>query len=203
MATVGEVAAKLRAIAEQFRETTRHVLTTRVSASEAVAKVRATTQGTGSEMPGDGCGAVEQGNERLEEAATAFNAGVEILERYVANLDGGGAGGGTDPGPRTAPAPEARPTGPPWRSHPPVPDFVPDRPNERCIEETRKVGWPVNRDGVVSARGRLYDVDGRPITGTVKAGTDGPAAKARDLKEPWAGSSPRNGDTKTKWLMGL
>lgn len=95
---------------------------------------------------------------------------------------GGGGRGGAPPGPPPTPAP---PPEPPWSRHPPVPGFRPDRPHPTCMDETRRVGWPVNRNGRVSARGRLYDAYGRPITGTVQAGT-GPADHARDLQEPWA-----------------
>lgn len=73
----------------------------------------------------------------------------------------------------------------PWRDREALPGFRPDRPHGTAIEQTRRVGWPVKRDGNVPARGMLFDSDGRPITGTVQAGK-GPADRAQGLKEPWA-----------------
>jgi len=61
------------------------------------------------------------------------------------------------------------------------------RPHPGAVEALRRVGWPKNSDGKTSARGHLYDEDGRRIDGVevMKAHRKGQAPPCDDLKEPW------------------
>ncbi|MFG3338553.1 DddA-like double-stranded DNA deaminase toxin [Glycomyces sp. NPDC048151] len=137
---------------------------------------------------------IERTAERLTTAADSLAEGQALARAIADRLQSAlaaaeaartGNGDGRPPVSTSTPEPSQQPRRHPWADHPPVPGFKPSVPHKTCIEETRRVGWPVNKNGRVAARGRLYDSDGRPITGTVQAG-NGPAAKATDLKEPWA-----------------
>ncbi|MCC3762592.1 hypothetical protein K3N28_05850 [Glycomyces sp. TRM65418] len=182
MPSIDTLITTIRSMIDRSRE----LLTQLGNTKDQIAEVRGRVAALGFEN----CAALlDTLSDRMGESqAQAVGVG-ERLEAALAAVEGARGQGGTG----TAGSNKAIPATPtpspepdrPWSRNSPVPNFRPDRPNPTCIEETRRVGWPINRNGRVSARGRLYDRDGRPITGTVQAGT-GPADHARDLREPWA-----------------
>lgn len=131
--------------------------------------------------------AVEESQARASSIGTRLRGTLAAAQALSGN-------GGSAPPPQSGGSASPQPPERPWSTNPPVRGFRPERPHPTCIEQTRRVGWPLNHNGRVSARGRLYDADGRPITGTVQAGA-GPATHTTGLREPWA-SDPR---MTTRW----
>ncbi len=114
----------------------------------------------------------------LGELHTVLTDSSSTLDDVHAKLDAlkglvaaGGAG-------RASPALKAGP--------PRLRDFAPQRPAADGTKAVERLGWPRNAEGRISARGLLYDRDGRPlIEKPLRAVKRGPAADGSDLVEPW------------------
>ncbi|MEU5874207.1 DddA-like double-stranded DNA deaminase toxin [Glycomyces sp. NPDC047369] len=181
MSRLSDLLQRLRAIIHDARTASGALNDAQDQIELAARTAGAATTGSTNPLVDTGLGQLKSVQQRIAASQVLIAAGADAMEQYRTYL-GGGAGGTSRPPPATATG--ARPARP-WESHRPVPGFRPDRPNGTCIDQTRSVGWPLNRNGRTSARGRLYDAHGRPITGTVRAGP-GPADAATDLHEPWS-----------------
>jgi hypothetical protein len=158
---------------------TRHLLTGLSASKNQAADVSDRLAALGIENKSAQLEAVADTIETAQAQTTSLSSRLEAALAAIETARGiAGSGSRSAGGSTTAPRY-------PWSNRPPVPDFHPARKNSTCIEEVRRVGWPRNREGRIAARGRLYDAEGRPITGTIEAGR-GPADAAADLKEPWA-----------------
>jgi hypothetical protein len=182
MSGLSDLLAHLRAIISDVRTTSTSLKNIQDQIEQVARAADAATTGSANAHAGTGLTHLHNAQRRLTESQGLIAAGADAMEQYIAGplLSGAGAGSGAPPAPVAGDRPER-----PWESHPPLAGFRPDRPHRACIEQTRNVGWPVNRNGRIAARGRLYDTQGRPISGTVRAGP-GPADTAADLREPWA-----------------
>lgn len=84
--------------------------------------------------------------EALEDAERHARGGREAFEDYLRLIYATPASGGSEPEPRRVKAG--------WRSN---------RAHPRALEAIKRVGWPKNAEGKVSARGLLYDKHGNEI----------------------------------------
>ena len=77
-----------------------------------------------------------------------------------------------------------RPAG---REHPGWDGFTHRRPHPGAVESLRRHGWPKNDAGRTSARGHLYDSEGRRVDSTdvMRPHRKGHAPPCEDLREPW------------------
>lgn len=66
-------------------------------------------------------------------------------------------------------------------------NFDARRVDPRATAKVRDAGWPVNREGSISARGYLFTADGRQLNSKPLRPRSPSKAPAReDLKEPWS-----------------
>ncbi|WP_205326964.1 DddA-like double-stranded DNA deaminase toxin [Glycomyces sp. YM15] len=185
MSNIDEVASAVAARSDEARQLAAGIARTKEEHDKLTAAIAAASLEPKAEVAsaiGDDLEAATGRAVALADVLDQLLARVEALKGLLAGSSGSGSGSSQNP---TGPSLTATPPKRPWANNPPVPDFHPERPNDTCVEETQRVGWPLNENGQISARGRIYDSDGRAITGTVKAG-NGPADKMKDLKEPWA-----------------
>ncbi|SDD87642.1 DddA-like double-stranded DNA deaminase toxin [Glycomyces harbinensis] len=183
MASIGDVAAVLRAAIATAEEATRTAKGANDQLGGAQTSLHADLEGSANPLTQDGLGQLSAAREGIAEALALITSGNATMGQYVASIAGGapsasGAGGGSTP-----PPPPPRSSGGPS----PLPNFDARRPDPRCMAKIKEAGWPTNREGKTAARGYLYTGDGRQLNSKpLKAYPPGKAPVRTDLKEPWS-----------------
>ncbi|MGH8794280.1 MAG: DddA-like double-stranded DNA deaminase toxin [Stackebrandtia sp.] len=132
---------------------------------------------------------VRDAADRAREGSAAIESAKGVLDQAIAAAKRAKGEGGLT----TAPTPQARPPSPQLESHSAagrIPNFTAARPVGECVEAIKRLGWPKNAEGNVSARGLLFSRDGKPLTAEpLRAHHKGQASPCEDLKEPWRSDS--------------
>lgn len=125
----------------------------------------------------------------MDSVASACEAAAADVARTSENASQAGSSGVGGPSGRSIGLGSSPP-------QPAIAGFTYRRPASQAVDAIRGEGWPKNSAGNTSARGHLYDSDGRRIdAGTLKPHRKGQAPPCTDLKEPWR-SDP---DYTTTW----
>jgi hypothetical protein len=186
MSLLGELIAQLRGCVDQVRQATTSAAAARENAEQGLSISGAATEGSTNAEVLEAVANVQVGIDRLEEAARHFDAGRTALEQYIEGpLLGGAAGsGGPPPGP---PPPPVTGAGSPRPFGEPIQGFEPKRMHPTAVGRIKREGWPSNAEGKTSARGVLYDSDGRQVREhPYRAYPKGGAPARPELREPWA-----------------
>nr|WP_255672065.1 DddA-like double-stranded DNA deaminase toxin [Glycomyces amatae] len=186
---LAELIASLRALVDAARESAGAIRAARDQVEGSLEQVRAATVGSDSPLVAEGDGQLQAALGKIDEAAALLEAGNQSWERYIAGplLGGGSSGGGVGrkpPGATPPSTPEPEPLQP---FGPPIDGFSPQRLHREPVDQLRREGWPTNAEGKTSARGHLYDQQGRRVRETpYRAYKRGEAPVRSDLRAPWA-----------------
>jgi len=181
--SIDELAQGIGGSRETVQRAATEVMAMKTKAEELSANLAAMSAETMSQYMTEVAGQLDTAHQTL----TGVADGLEQTQATAAGArqHGGGLLGGDNPGP-------APPATPPRA----IPGFTHRRPVGEAIDAIKREGWPKNADGRTSARGHLYDSEGRRIdAGTLKPHRKGQAPPCTDLKEPWR-SDP---DYTTTW----
>lgn len=183
MASIGDVAAKLRAALTLIEGAAASLKTADDRLEGASGPLQADLADSSNPLTHEGLGQWRTARERLAEALALITGGAERMGEYIASIAGSaGSSGGASP---TIPSRSSGEVRVPQDR--PVPGFDPQRLNPTVERIMRRVGWPKRSDGKTSARGLLFTPDGRSWTETpLRASRKGPASRRTDLKTPWS-----------------
>lgn len=108
MSSIGEVAARVRALAEAARTVAARIRDARGTVEEAAQLTRMVTEGSSSSLVADSLGQWDQAGEAMEEAAALCDAGAQLMADYADSIGGGGESPGPSPTPVVPPGPPGR-----------------------------------------------------------------------------------------------
>lgn len=180
MADIGEVVAAVQAAIDVCEQRSRELIEAADKTRRSQSRLAAVTEGSAHPASRDAKRFLDHSHQELTEAARNAVQAARHLRAYLSGLEGGGSS--RSPSPASVP---------PQRSDAPstaerLADFRPDRQHPRAIARTRDDGWPKNAAGNISARARLYDVNGYQLSETAYVADDrNEPSQWADLKGRW------------------
>lgn len=125
----------------------------------------------------EGLAAIGSGMEERAAGAAQAREGIETARTHITAI-----GNALDTGPSSGPGQ----VGSTSAELEPRASFEPAALDQTIVERIRQIGWPLNRNGRVAARGLFFDHRGKEVLGRVlSALRPGQVFQAPDLKEPW------------------
>ncbi|MCD0443757.1 hypothetical protein LO763_08995 [Glycomyces sp. A-F 0318] len=205
MASIGDVAAELRAAIAMAEEAAEHAKAADDRIEASLSNLQAALYDSSNHLAQEGLSQWGQAREQLAEALALLASGNKTMSGYVASIAGGGSGGSSPSAPHATGASGGQPPVPPASTKPVAPNpeprrrlegFNPKRSHPKAIEAIRRVGYPRNAEGRTSARAFAYTADGDQLTAEpLKPYRKGEAPVRQELREPWASSE----DMSTTW----
>lgn len=169
MASIGDVAAALRAVLATVNEAADRVRAADVRTEDTLTAIHTTLSESSNPDAHAGLASLTAARERLAHALSALKAGADRMSDYIASIAGGGG---------------ASPPASPLSGSPPRFDLR--RRNDVGSSAIRRFGWPRNSKGRISARGVLLNSDGDAVLHQpLRAKRNGEVFDAPELKEPW------------------